>query len=282
MKKEKQGKGFRLTIGETAKLLGVTPATLRNWERYGLFSASRGENGYRFYTFEDVEILKRIRKYMIDDNGRTRALRKINAITEPNPPDTYLQEMHRDAFGVDTDISQYSGRRWKGTRMAKKFTLEDVSRMTGISPSYLSKIENDKVVPSLDTLSNLASFYGESLIHFTLEGSSSDCSLVRKKEAVCMNLGYSNLKTYRVSNLRNCQMYPVIHALEPFGNSGASHSHGGEELVYILEGKLTVQLNDSDNYNLLPGDTMTFKATTPHRYVNNSSKRTVVLWVHTA
>ena len=41
-------------------------------------------------------------------------------------------------------------------------------------------------------------------------------------------------------------------------------------------------LNESDIYTLLPGDTMTFKATTPHRYANNSNKRTVVLWVHTA
>ena len=282
MKNKTAGGSIRLTISEAAKLLNITPSTLRNWEKYGLFQAKRSENGYRFYTFEDIEFLKRIRKYMIDDNGRTRALRKIDAIKEPGRTDAYLQEMHRDAYGVDTDISQYSGRRWKETRTAKKFTLEDVSRLTGISASYLSKIENDKVVPSLETLSSLATFYGESLVRFTLEGSSSEYSLVRKKEAVCMNLGYSNLKTYRVSNLRGCQMYPVIHALAPAATSGASHSHAGEELVYILEGKLTVQLNESDIYTLLPGDTMTFKAITPHRYANNSNKRTVVLWVHTA
>ena len=281
MKKSQTSTKITLTIGEAAELLEISPATLRNWEKYGLFTASRAKNGYRCFSFSDIEFLKRIRRYMIDDNGRTRAMRKVNAIMEEQS-DAYLQKLSKDIYGDDNEVFHYSGSRWKEARIARKITLQELSKLTGISVSYLSKVENDKAIPSFETLNRLASFYGESLVHFTEEGSVSDFSLVRKKEAVCLNLGYSNLKTYRISNMRDCKMFPVIHSLSPNGSSGESHSHNGEELVYVLEGKLTVELNNSDVYVLLPGDTMTFKASTPHRYMNYSTKQAIVLWVHTS
>jgi DNA-binding transcriptional MerR regulator len=43
------------TIGELAHRLGVTPATLRNWEEAGILTPSReGATGYRVYRAEDV------------------------------------------------------------------------------------------------------------------------------------------------------------------------------------------------------------------------------------
>lgn len=45
-----------LTISQAAKLVGVTPATLRNWERDGRLMPKRNPmNGYRLYKREDIE-----------------------------------------------------------------------------------------------------------------------------------------------------------------------------------------------------------------------------------
>ena len=45
-----------LTIKEAAELLGVTPLTLRNWDRAGKLSASRNPiNNYRVYRKEDID-----------------------------------------------------------------------------------------------------------------------------------------------------------------------------------------------------------------------------------
>lgn len=51
--------GTTLTVGEAAEELGVTPATLRNWDRAGKLKAQRHPiNGYRLYQRKDIEALK--------------------------------------------------------------------------------------------------------------------------------------------------------------------------------------------------------------------------------
>ena len=47
-----------LTVGEAAKVLGVSAATLRNWDNAGKLTATRHPiNGYRLYRREDIEAL---------------------------------------------------------------------------------------------------------------------------------------------------------------------------------------------------------------------------------
>jgi excisionase family DNA binding protein len=53
-----QGVEGYLTVGQAAALLGVTPATLRNWDRAGKLEARRHPiNGYRLYAKSDIERL---------------------------------------------------------------------------------------------------------------------------------------------------------------------------------------------------------------------------------
>jgi DNA-binding transcriptional MerR regulator len=48
-----------LTIAEAAKSLGVTPSTLRNWDRRGKLTPRRHPiNGYRIYDRAEIERLK--------------------------------------------------------------------------------------------------------------------------------------------------------------------------------------------------------------------------------
>lgn len=49
-----------LTIKEVAKLLGVTPLTLRNWDKAGKLKACRNPiNNYRVYKPEEIELFLR-------------------------------------------------------------------------------------------------------------------------------------------------------------------------------------------------------------------------------
>jgi DNA-binding transcriptional MerR regulator len=50
-----------LTISEAAKKLGVTPSWLRFGQRLGsLPLARRTHSGWRYYTFEDIDRLRRL------------------------------------------------------------------------------------------------------------------------------------------------------------------------------------------------------------------------------
>lgn len=49
-----------LTVKEVARLMGVTPLTIRNWDASGKLVAYRNPmNNYRLYKVEDVEVLIR-------------------------------------------------------------------------------------------------------------------------------------------------------------------------------------------------------------------------------
>lgn len=52
--------GKYLTVKEVAKLLGVTPLTLRNWDKQGKLRALRNPiNNYRIYKAEEIELFLR-------------------------------------------------------------------------------------------------------------------------------------------------------------------------------------------------------------------------------
>jgi DNA-binding transcriptional MerR regulator len=51
-----------LLIGEAAELLGITPKTLRHYEKLGLVTPGRSENGYRVYSPEQIMRLLRVRR----------------------------------------------------------------------------------------------------------------------------------------------------------------------------------------------------------------------------
>lgn len=52
-----------LTVGRTARILGISPSTLRLWENIGLVSPARSSRRYRLYSPDLLEVLKRI-KYL--------------------------------------------------------------------------------------------------------------------------------------------------------------------------------------------------------------------------
>src|SRR4029453_18285855 len=61
--------GF-LTVGQTARILGVSPSTLRLWESVGLVAPVHSKRRYRLYSPELLKVLKRI-KYL-------REVQKLN------------------------------------------------------------------------------------------------------------------------------------------------------------------------------------------------------------
>lgn len=64
--------------------LGVSVDSLRNWEKNGLLSVKRKENGYRVYTDEDVKRLKLIRALRCANYSLEAILRLLRQLSE-NP-----------------------------------------------------------------------------------------------------------------------------------------------------------------------------------------------------
>jgi quercetin dioxygenase-like cupin family protein len=54
--------------------------------------------------------------------------------------------------------------------------------------------------------------------------------------------------------------------------------HAGQEFGYVISGLLTVDIG-FDAYELAPGDTVSFPATTPHRLSNRGTEPTTAIWL---
>lgn len=64
-----------ISIKEAAKLLGITPLTLRNWDRRGILTAYRNPvNNYRVYKLDQVEMFLR----KIENSKNKKGSRKID------------------------------------------------------------------------------------------------------------------------------------------------------------------------------------------------------------
>lgn len=64
-----------LTIKEAANIIGVTPLTLRNWDKKGILTAYRNPmNNYRVYRLDQIQLLTR----KIETSKEKNKTRKID------------------------------------------------------------------------------------------------------------------------------------------------------------------------------------------------------------
>src|SRR5262249_21182411 len=136
-----------LTVGETARILGVSPSTLRLWESVGLISPARSNGRYRLYSPELLDVLKRI-KY----------LRDVQLLNLPG----IRQVLGRTSASHATDGMRPTdlGRKLRRMRKKRGLGVVEAARRAKISAGFLSAIELSRANPSVATLQRLAATYG--------------------------------------------------------------------------------------------------------------------------
>lgn len=263
-------------INQVAKILDVVPATIRNWEKNGLFIAKRKNNNYRVFSLDDIDQLKIIRTYSINQKMGTNAIKNILMSGLTKPP----MFSSVDPSEVQTKYSKklLSGK-WLESRNNLNLTLEEVGANIGISTSYLSKIENGQANISFDILNKLANFYGESILYF-FEQESIDSKIVRNKQGEVVEVGLPGVRMESLIAQKHHVLFPVLFTIEPDCGSTETHRHHGEEFIYVIHGKLEVTLNYDEVYPIKKGDSIYFKSFEYHSWTNTGKKPAMILWVH--
>jgi transcriptional regulator with XRE-family HTH domain len=168
-----------------------------------------------------------------------------------------------------TDRLQYDlskiGTRLRALRRERSWTLEDLAERTGLSRAYLSRMEGGERQPSLSALSEVAHAYGISFSSlFVPEPEVQNGVIVRGRDAAVQRgrgLLYSRLSTSDWAfNLQPMQV--VVPAERDEGE--ALYHHEGEQWLYVLSGKLGLNLSGEDSV-LEPGDAAHFDADQQHR-----------------
>lgn len=256
-------------ISEAARMLGVSPSSLRNWERMGLITPSRSQGRYRMYSQEALEKLKRI-KYL-------RTVKHVNPagiiamqVEGANAPSEPLSREKNKREAIARQLTKL--------RRELRLTLADVGRRTGMSVSFLSSLERGYANARIATLHKLARAYKTSVLSF-FEHNDNTQRLVRSRERKILQPN-PGVQMELLAFGRNA-MEPHIFRITPGAGSGGSYSHEGEEFIYVLQGKLEIWLDEIEDYTLETGDSLYFESTRAHRWRSLSEKETLLLWVNT-
>lgn len=262
-------------INQIAKELGVVPATLRNWEKRGLFYAKRAENNYRVYSLDDLELLRKIYTMSVEQQMSGAAIKNILVTSIPQ---SLFGNMEKN-----DDLNRYTrtllGEKWRKEREKLGLTLDEVAAAIGIPSLQLSKVEMSQTNISLELLNTLASFYGESLSHF-MNQASDERKLVTRGNGESIDIGLLGVKLESLIAQKNHILFPMLYTIEPGCEAPETHRHHGEEFIYILSGRLKVTLNYEEIYELKTGDSVFFKSFDYHHWINIGSKPVRLIWVH--
>jgi transcriptional regulator with XRE-family HTH domain len=160
------------------------------------------------------------------------------------------------------------GQRVRTARLARRLTLEEVVSRADFTVSWLSKLENGQLAPSLDGLVKLANVL-ECGVEKLVEGLSIPPRYVVVKNGEGrVDPPAKGEKTgivveHLADQWRNRAMNPVILRITGNGNRGNPDNHNGERFLMVLEGKLTLEYGD-DLLLLGPGDSIYIYAAIPH------------------
>ena len=159
------------------------------------------------------------------------------------------------------------GRRVRAARTARHLTLDEVVKRANFTVSWLSKLENGQLSPSLDGLVRLADVL-ECGIETLVQGLSvpPQYVLVKKSEGRIEEMGSRKsgmVVEHLADQWRNRAMDPKILYLTGQGNRGTPDNHDGERFLLVLEGTLRLEYGD-ELILMEPGDSIYIYAAISH------------------
>jgi len=185
------------------------------------------------------------------------------------------------------------GEKIKRLREGAGLSLEELAERAGISLAELESIEQDMISPALGVLTKVCHGLGVRLGHFFQQGPRKLFALVRASDEKVgtrfaskngADHGYEYLSLG--SEKRQRVMEPFLITITPPSSSGGEPPnieeeagvHDGEEFVYVLEGQISVELDDQ-KFILSPGDSIYYDASIPHLVTHHGDVASRVLAV---
>ncbi|MFL6352368.1 MAG: helix-turn-helix domain-containing protein [Bryobacteraceae bacterium] len=189
---------------------------------------------------------------------------------------------------ITQGLKRYSiGQKLRRLRLRKSMGLSELSKHTNLSPSLLSKLERDLMHPTLPTLLRIALVFSVGLEYFFNPEPRPVLEIVRKQQRLRFPENpdtrhpayHFESLDFPAENRKLNAYYAEFEAAER--SHVRKHEHPGVELLYVLSGKLALQIGE-DEPELAEGDAIYFESTIPHGYRKVGSRRTTALVVVTA
>jgi transcriptional regulator with XRE-family HTH domain len=150
------------------------------------------------------------------------------------------------------------GDRIRSRRTELGMSLRDLAEKVELTASFLSQIERDLADPSIKSLRKIADALSVPMLYFLAEYESPS-PVVRSHERKTLTIPRTRTTYELLTPDLNRKMELFVTRLDPRkGNIAQTLTHPTEECVWVLEGRLCIQL-DETTYELDAGDSIYFE-----------------------
>lgn len=180
------------------------------------------------------------------------------------------------------EMANEVGKKIKHLRSTKHMTLKELSEKTNLSIGFLSQVERGLTTLAIASLESIAEALDVDLSYFFSLTKKSNKRVMRSYEKEIFRIENGQYVDYHLSRqLKEMDMLPRFQEILPSKSDTevTSYQHNGEEFIYVLEGVLTLML-DNQQYELYPGDSIHFKSNIVHNWTNYSNKMVRILTVN--
>ena len=202
--------------------------------------------------------------------------------------------------GVSVALRKELGARLREAREAKNMSLRELARRLGLSPSLISQVETGKSQPSISTLFAIVGELEIPVNEVIWEGDAPDVEPALASSASHAPAGSppepvsphqratarlsiridSGVSWQRLTAQPDHDVDFLLLRYEPGGASTAPESlmrHNGREYGYVISGRLRVTIG-FESYELVPGDSISFDCTEPHRLAAVGDRAVEAVW----
>ncbi|MEM7696237.1 MAG: cupin domain-containing protein [Pseudomonadota bacterium] len=171
------------------------------------------------------------------------------------------------------------GKALRARRKELRRSMQSVADDAGLSVGFISQVERGLTAPSLGSLASIASALNCPVSAF-LDQPGRATPLTRGKGRQRYTVpgaqkGYERISTsFEGSRLHSV----IVH--EPPGHRAEPISHQGEEMLFVLRGAITVEL-DGTVAVLTEGDSIHFDSRRTHSTWNHTTEAVSLLWCGT-
>ena len=180
-------------------------------------------------------------------------------------------------------VARQLGTRIRNARSSRKITLEALSKETGLSAGFLSRLERGETSASISNLIVISGYLGIPLRDFfeDSERPTPTYVLTRAKDRAKLpprsGTGYSYHLTS--GDLADQQLNAFVLTFPPGEKTEPKLlTHEGEEVLYLLEGTIEFRIGE-DRFVMTAGDCVHFNCEEPHmgRNVGKSPARLLMV-----
>ncbi len=187
-----------------------------------------------------------------------------------NEGQTNEPELTEDTLTENLKVYNISSK-LRRLRLRKSMGLADLSSHTGLSAAMLSKLENGRVVPTLQTLTRIALVFSVGLEHFFARSGRFSTAIVKPEERQSFDekMG-TNEAVYRFECLdyksvdRKSSAF-IAHFSQRPPEGMPMHQHNGGEFIYVMSGLLGLK-QENEEAQLRAGDSLYFDSSISHGY----------------